>query len=133
MSRFRVCALRPTGKESAEPGLTAAAACSCCPSIALARYYKHAGPWHDLLSLRLLLTSAYSCTVIASAHARHPPICLPPAAPYVPALSLYHFFDWRWVSFSSFRGWMVSIATFTNALLAAVYLRLIVSWLGRLL
>ncbi|PRW58171.1 SYS1-like protein [Chlorella sorokiniana] len=47
-------------------------------------------------------------------------------APYVPALSLFHFFDWRWVSFSSFRGWMVSVATFTNALLAAVYLRLIV-------
>lgn len=45
----------------------------------------------------------------------------------MPALSLYHFFDWRWVSFSSFRGWMVSVATFTNALLAAVYLRLIVS------
>ena len=71
------------------------------------------------------------CPHRTSSIARAPPspfarIPLPPAAPYVPALSLYHFLDWRWVSFSSFRGWMVSVATFTNALLAAVYLRLIV-------
>ena len=50
-----------------------------------------------------------------------------PAGPYVPELTLHHFFDWRWVSFASFRGWMVSVATFANALLAAFYLRLIVS------
>ncbi|KAL4431249.1 hypothetical protein ABPG75_006505 [Micractinium tetrahymenae] len=47
-------------------------------------------------------------------------------APYVRTLTLYHFFDWRWASFSSFQGWMVCIAGFTNALLAAVFLRLIV-------
>ena len=61
---------------------------------------------------------------------RHP--TLPPrhvhaAGPYVPGLSLHNFFNWHWISFSSFQGWMVSIACFTNALLAAVYLRLVVS------
>jgi len=67
-------------------------------------------------------------TLFTAVHPSYTRPLLPPtiAAPYVPALSLYHFFDWRWVSFSSFRGWMVSVATFTNALLAAVYLRLIV-------
>lgn len=48
-------------------------------------------------------------------------------APYVPGLTLYHFFDWRWVSFSSFQGWMVAMAGLMNAVVAAVYLRLIVS------
>lgn len=59
----------------------------------------------------------------------HTLVCVWPshAAPYVPELTLHHFFDWRWVSFASFRGWMVSVATFANALLAAFYLRLIVS------
>lgn len=42
-------------------------------------------------------------------------------------LTLYHFFDWRWASFSSFQGWMVCIAGLTNALVAAIFLRLIVS------
>ena len=50
-----------------------------------------------------------------------------PAGPYVPQLTLHQFFDWRWVSFGSFQGWMVCIACFVNALVAALYLRLIVS------
>jgi hypothetical protein len=49
------------------------------------------------------------------------------AAPYVPGLTLYHFFDWRWVSFSSFQGWMVSVASLVNAVVTAGYLRLLVS------
>ena len=69
-----------------------------------------------------------------------PPLCQPPparalparlaclpAGPYVPSLTLYHFFDWHWVTFSSFQGWMVCLAALTNAAIAAVYLRFIVS------
>ena len=60
--------------------------------------------------------------------ARTPATCrLPPAGPYVPSLTLYHFFDWRWVSFRSFQGWMVCVAAFTNAAIAALYLRFLVS------
>ena len=42
-------------------------------------------------------------------------------------LTLYHFFDWRWVSFSSFQGWMVTVAGLLNAVVAAFCLRVIVS------
>lgn len=58
---------------------------------------------------------------------RHLLVASLPAAPYVRTLTVYHFFDWRWASFSSFQGWMVCIAGFTNALVAAVLLRLVVS------
>ncbi|EFN59054.1 hypothetical protein CHLNCDRAFT_17741, partial [Chlorella variabilis] len=47
-------------------------------------------------------------------------------APYVHGLTLYHFFDWRWVSFSSFQGWMVTVAGLLNAVVAAFCLRVIV-------
>jgi len=42
-------------------------------------------------------------------------------------LSLHHFFDWRWISFSSFTGWMIILANCFNALAAAAYLMLVVS------
>lgn len=46
--------------------------------------------------------------------------------PYVAHLSLHHFFDWQWVSFRNFTGWMVIIANIFNALAAAVYLVVVV-------
>ncbi len=46
--------------------------------------------------------------------------------PYVARLSLHHFFDWRWVTFSNFTGWMVIIAFSFNALAAAAYLVVVV-------
>lgn len=41
-------------------------------------------------------------------------------------MTLYQFFDWRWVSFRSFTGWMVSTANVCAALAAAVALRFLV-------
>ena len=44
----------------------------------------------------------------------------------MPHLTLHHFFDWRWFSFSTFTGWMVVIAHTFNALAGAVYLMVVV-------
>lgn len=46
--------------------------------------------------------------------------------PYVPHLEVNTMFDWRWVSFKNFQGWMVAVATLANALAAAAYLRFII-------
>ena len=70
------------------------------------------------------LPSRVATVAAATANHRQTPFA---AGPYVPGLSLHNFFNWHWISFSSFQGWMVSIACFSNALLAAVYLRLVVS------
>ena len=40
---------------------------------------------------------------------------------------MHQLFDWRWTSFSNFQGWMVCMATLLNSIVAAAYLRLIVS------
>ena len=63
----------------------------------------------------------------ACSPAARPPACLPAAAPYVPDQQLAALFDWRGAGFRSFHGWMVSVATGVNAVLAAFYLRFIVS------
>lgn len=67
----------------------------------------------------------------AASPSNHPPGMPLPAGPYVPGLSLHDMFDWRRASFRSFQGWMVTLATVANALLAAFVLRYIVrnSWL----
>ena len=41
-------------------------------------------------------------------------------------LTLHHFFDWRWFSFSTFTGWMVVIAHTFNAFAAAAYMMVVV-------
>jgi Integral membrane protein S linking to the trans Golgi network len=41
-------------------------------------------------------------------------------------LTVHHFFDWRWFSFSTFTGWMVVIAHTFNAFAAAVYMMVVV-------
>lgn len=46
--------------------------------------------------------------------------------PYVVKLNMHHFFDWQWVSFHSFNGWMIVVANLLNGLAAAGYLVFIV-------
>jgi Integral membrane protein S linking to the trans Golgi network len=41
-------------------------------------------------------------------------------------LTLHHFFDWRWFSFSTFTGWMVVFAHTFNAFAAAAYMMVVV-------
>jgi hypothetical protein len=53
-------------------------------------------------------------------------IALVPAGPYVPKVALYQFFDWRWITFRSFTGWMLATANFCSAIGAAVALRIVV-------
>lgn len=45
----------------------------------------------------------------------------------MPHLSLHYLFDWRWVSFSTFTGWMIVIACVFNALAASICLMMLVS------
>ena len=55
-------------------------------------------------------------------------LCPPaPPGPYVPRVTLYQLFDWRWLSFSSFQGAMVAVANICAALAAAFCLRFVVS------
>lgn len=75
---------------------------------------------------RQQLAAAEDAAAAVSLPWQHPSSSTLPAAPYVPGLTLHHFFDWRWVSFRSFQGWMVSLAFLVNALAAAAYLRLLV-------
>lgn len=46
--------------------------------------------------------------------------------PYVPKVTIYQFFDWRWISFHSFTGWMLVTANFCSAFSAAIALRVVV-------
>jgi Integral membrane protein S linking to the trans Golgi network len=48
------------------------------------------------------------------------------AGTFVINLSLHHFFDWRWLSFHTFSGWMVALGNIFNALCASVYLTFVV-------
>ncbi|GAB4817788.1 hypothetical protein N2152v2_004834 [Parachlorella kessleri] len=45
---------------------------------------------------------------------------------YVPKLTLHQFFDWRWISFRSFTGWMLVVTNVCTAFAAAVALRIVV-------
>ena len=68
------------------------------------------------------ISSGIPCTI--ALHAIND--CPSSTGAHVPHLSLHYLFDWRWVSFSTFTGWMIVIACVFNALAASICLMMLV-------